>query len=78
VSVPAPAAIEIKRHYRELSEKETQEVVEAVADLIVTFLKGRSGPARPACAANVAAGRGAEAKQESEHERDREHRADAR
>lgn len=63
----APAAIEIKRHYRELPEKETQEVVEAVADLIVTFLKGRSRPAR-----------GAEAKQEHEHERDREHRADAR
>lgn len=65
--MPAPAAIEIKRHYRELSEKDTQEVVEAVADLIVTFLKGRFGPAR-----------GAEAKQEHEHERDREHRADDR
>ena len=39
-------AIEIKRHYSELSEKETGEVVEAVADMIVNFLMGRRDPAR--------------------------------
>jgi hypothetical protein len=39
--VPTPASIELKRHYHELSEKETNEVVETVADLIVNFLKGK-------------------------------------
>jgi dihydroneopterin aldolase len=44
--VPTPAPLEIKRHYSELSEKETADVVETVADLIVTFLKGRPESAR--------------------------------
>ena len=35
----APPAL--KRHYSHLSEAETQKVVEAVADLIVCFLKKR-------------------------------------
>ncbi len=36
----ATTSIELKRHYSELSDKETNEVIEAVADLIVHFLKG--------------------------------------
>jgi dihydroneopterin aldolase len=44
--VPTPAPLEIKRHYSELSEKETADVVETVADLIVTFLKERPESAR--------------------------------
>ena len=36
----ATTAIGIKRHYGELSDKETNEVIDAVADLIVSFLKG--------------------------------------
>lgn len=32
-------SIEIKRHCRKLSEKETDQLVGAVADLIVVFLK---------------------------------------
>ena len=43
-----PPTIELKRHYHTLSEKETTEVVEAVADLIVTFLKGKHDPEQPA------------------------------
>ena len=34
-------SIEVKRHYRELSPKEIDELVSVVADLIVDFLKGR-------------------------------------
>ena len=34
-----PAPLDLKRHYSELSEKETEELVAAVADLIVDFLK---------------------------------------
>ncbi len=60
----ASVPLAIKRHYTELSEKETQEVVETVADLIVTFLKGRREPA----AVN----------QEPINARDVEPRADAR
>lgn len=36
---PGPQPLELKRHYTTLSQKETQDVVEAVADLIVTFAK---------------------------------------
>ncbi len=39
--MPASASIEVKRHYGELSEKQTDEVVDVVADLIVSFLKGQ-------------------------------------
>ena len=35
------STIEIKRHYRRLSEKQTAELAGAVADLIVAFLKQR-------------------------------------
>ncbi len=44
--MPAPPPIELTRHYHELSETETDEVVEAVADLIVNFLKGSADPKR--------------------------------
>jgi len=37
----AQKPIELKRHYEELSPKETDEVVNAVADLVVNYLKGR-------------------------------------
>jgi len=35
-------SIELKRHFRELSPKELDELVAAVADLIVDFLKKRT------------------------------------
>ena len=35
----ATAPIELKRHYRQLSEDQTDKLVEAVADLMVTYLK---------------------------------------
>ncbi len=45
--MPRSPTIELKRHYHTLSEKETTEVVEAVADLIVTFLKRKRDPEQP-------------------------------
>jgi hypothetical protein len=42
--VPAPPAIELKRHFHTLSEKETDEVVEIVADLVVNYLKAKRDP----------------------------------
>ncbi|HOL72871.1 MAG TPA: hypothetical protein PLA43_20485 [Bryobacteraceae bacterium] len=41
-----PTSIERKRHYHTLSEQETDGVVDAVADLIVNFLKGSRDPER--------------------------------
>ena len=35
-----PTPIELRRHQRKLSERETEEVVGTVAELIVDFLKG--------------------------------------
>jgi hypothetical protein len=49
--------IELKRHYVELSEKETDELVAAVADLIVDFLKGNREPVQPHSDGVSAAGR---------------------
>ena len=63
--MPTPAQLQIKRHYSELSEKETADVVETVADLIVTFFKGRHGSTRRV-----------EVKQEQPHERNPEARSD--
>jgi len=40
----ATSPIELKRHYRELSPKEIDELVAVVADLIVDFLKERCHP----------------------------------
>lgn len=48
--------IKLTRHYRQLSEEETSALVEAVADLIVTFLKGSRESAFPHSAAGPAAG----------------------
>jgi hypothetical protein len=67
VIVPTPQPIELKRHFHTLSEKETQGVVEAVAELIVTYLKGRRR-----------ATQSQEATQEQTHERDHESDAGAR
>ena len=39
--------IELKRHCRELSTEEMDGVVDVVADLIVNFLKTRSGNVTP-------------------------------
>ena len=39
--------IELKRHHRKLSEKQTGQVVEAVAELIVNFLKCQREAATP-------------------------------
>jgi len=39
----AEESIQLRRHYRELSPEETNEVVNAVADLVVNYLKGRRG-----------------------------------
>ena len=44
----ATSPIEMKRHYRELSPKEVDELVAVVADLIVDFLKKRRDPVQPA------------------------------
>ena len=44
--MPTPPTIECTRHVRRLSEQETDELVEAVADLIVHVLTGRRDPAR--------------------------------
>jgi hypothetical protein len=38
----------MKRHRREMSPKEIDELVSAVADLIVDFLKKRRDPVQPA------------------------------
>lgn len=35
--------IELKRHYRELSAEHATEVTDTVADLIVNFIKARTG-----------------------------------
>jgi len=45
--MPNAASIELKRHYRRLSEKETDGLVDAVADLLVSFLKTRSEQGPP-------------------------------
>jgi hypothetical protein len=47
VIVPPPP-IELKRHFHTLSEKETDEVVDVVADLIVNFLKAKREPEQSA------------------------------
>lgn len=39
-----PTSIERKRHYHTLSERETDNVVDAVADLIVNYLKDNRDP----------------------------------
>ena len=56
--MPATPPIELKRHFHTLSEKETDEVVDAVADLIVNFLKGKRGSEHSA-----------DRRQERDHER---------
>lgn len=56
--MPAPRTIELKRHLHTLSEKETDEVVDVVADLIVNFLKGKRDPEQSA-----------KRRQERDHER---------
>jgi len=40
-------SIEVKRHYREMSPKEVDELVGAIADLIVDFIKKRREPVQP-------------------------------
>ena len=42
--MPALPTIELKRHFHTLSEKETDEVVEIVADLVVNYLKAKRDP----------------------------------
>lgn len=46
--MPTPRTIELKRHFHTLSEKETDEVVDVVADLIVNFLNGKRDPEQSA------------------------------
>lgn len=46
--MPTPPPIELKRHFHTLSEKETDEVVDVVADLIVNFLKAKREPEQSA------------------------------
>jgi len=43
---PGPQPLQIKRHYSTLSSKETDELVDAVAELIVTHVK-RKGIDQP-------------------------------
>ena len=56
-----PTSIERKCHYQTLSERETDEVVDAVAGLIVNFLKGKRRAVQPE-----------KTTQEEAHERDYE------
>ena len=39
-------SIEIKRHYEALSERETDELVGTVADMLLTFIKNRKDEQR--------------------------------
>lgn len=39
--------LKVKRHYAELSEKETDEVVSAMAELIVNFIKRNREGGKP-------------------------------
>jgi nucleoid DNA-binding protein len=41
--MPACTPFQVRRHHSKLSEKETDEVVGILADLIVTYLKKGSG-----------------------------------
>ena len=41
-------SFDVKRHFTELSEKETDAVIGTVADLVVNYLKKRRGFAQPA------------------------------
>ena len=41
--MPTAAPLHVRRHFSGLSEKETDEVVGILADLIVTYLKKGSG-----------------------------------
>ena len=43
----ATSPIEMKRHHREMSPKEIDELVAVVADLFVDFLKKRRDPGQP-------------------------------
>ena len=65
--MPTPPTIELKRHFHTLSEKETDEVVDAVADLIVNFLKAKRDP-EPSV----------KRRQERDHERNVAHQAESR
>lgn len=42
--MPASREIEIKRHCHKLSGKKADDVIQTVADLIVTFLKSHGNP----------------------------------
>ena len=45
--------IELKRHYRKLSDKQTDELVNSVADLVVAFIKqGQESPVEATAPAN--------------------------
>jgi hypothetical protein len=44
--VAKTAPFEIERHYRQMSEKDTDAVVQAVAELIVARLRQRGGTTR--------------------------------
>ena len=43
--MPVDSKIQIRRHYRELAEKDANGVIDVVADLIVGYLKRKSEPA---------------------------------
>jgi hypothetical protein len=47
--------MELKRHYVGLSEQETEELIVAVADLLVNFLKGNRESVPPSSAVVAAA-----------------------
>jgi len=44
--VTTTPSIEITRHYKTLSEKETDDLVGTVADMLVTFIKNRKNARR--------------------------------
>jgi len=62
----AKESLSVERHYVKLSEKETEELVDIVVDLIVTYVKKGGVSANPEMA-GVPIPKAARAKEGSEH-----------
>ena len=59
-------SLSVERHYVKLSEKETEELIDILADLIVTYVKKRSVSADPE-SAGVPVREAARTKEGSKH-----------
>jgi len=47
--VPAPAQIEMRRHFGEMSARDENVVIQTLAELVVTYLKQNPDATRRAC-----------------------------